>query len=79
MEVTSRACAARPTNQAALIRRTAAMSTPAQVDVQIKAIYGQIEYAPRRNPRATPSLAQLRFFASDTTTCAPFPAPSAAP
>jgi hypothetical protein len=33
------------------------MSTPAQVDVQIKAIYGQIEYAPRRNPRATPSLA----------------------
>ena len=55
------------------------MSTPAQVDVQIKAIYGQIEYAPRRNPRATPSLTQLRFFASDTTTCAPFSAPSAAP
>ena len=28
------------------------MSTSAQVDVQIKAIYSQIECVPHRNPRA---------------------------
>lgn len=53
VEVTSMTqCASRPRKLPHLNRRTAAMSTSAQVDVQIKAIYSQIECVPYRNPRA---------------------------
>jgi hypothetical protein len=59
------------------------MSTSAQVDVQIKAIYSQIECVPHRKPARDPRVrqprAQLRFFQIETPTRAPSRTPIAVP
>lgn len=84
VEVTSMTqCASRPRKLPHLNRRTAAMSTSAQVDVQIKAIYSQIECVPYRNPRAILAFASPcpaeRFFQIETPTRAPSRTPIAVP